>query len=366
LFSRVSLALAWAALAGAVEVVSPQRERFDDAPTFAGGKDVFGRPPSCQACHMLLANFEGALLPKLRTTIAADRKRREGRGSSARRQDFGVIEGVVEEVVSGGCMFAATYHKPRVRRACEELLEEHEEGLVQAYYRWAKAVAAEETVEGEERVTRRWAWNYEVCYRATEGACPEELALRDLNDFEDDGSGEMERTYRSEPAFTGAARWDGPSGGLLKTTAAKFHDDCVADESKDCLAYAALPTRAPEFHAALMPALRSLADLVRTNRTFAKAFTVCIVDAEHNDVPPPYGEGITGAQLVLFPAQQKRTPRFLTEDADGELALFDLLSFIARAGGGEVAVAAAARLLVGPDALDEHSLYKRPVRREDL
>ena len=39
----------------------------------------------------------------------------------------------------------------------------------------------------------------QLCWNATNGACPEALARRPLRDFADDGSGAAERVYRHGP-----------------------------------------------------------------------------------------------------------------------------------------------------------------------
>ena len=45
-------------------------------------------------------------------------------------------------------------------------------------------------------LTRRALSPPQLCWNATNGACPEDLARRPLRDFADDGSGAAERVYR--------------------------------------------------------------------------------------------------------------------------------------------------------------------------
>ena len=120
-----------------------------------------------------------------------------------------------------------------MRRACDKLLEAHEDAISDTYQRCALAVAAEafglalmsvprppaprSWVQAGGDSAAAWSWNAEarhawrllllrcvadalslpqLCWNATNGACPEDLARRPLRDFADDGSGAAERVYR--------------------------------------------------------------------------------------------------------------------------------------------------------------------------
>ena len=41
-------------------------EKAPETPLFAGGKDVFGRPPACRVCHHMLNFINMKLLPEVR------------------------------------------------------------------------------------------------------------------------------------------------------------------------------------------------------------------------------------------------------------------------------------------------------------
>jgi hypothetical protein len=60
--------------------------------SFAGGTDVFGRSPSCRACHALIQNLNVALVPRLQEQLKRDARRRSSGAPQARRTDFGAYE----------------------------------------------------------------------------------------------------------------------------------------------------------------------------------------------------------------------------------------------------------------------------------
>jgi hypothetical protein len=96
--------------------------------SFAGGVDVFGRLPACRACHALLHNLKGVLLPRLERQLQLERRRLAAGGPDSRRLDFGSYDGappgaawrpppltlahavLIQEELPGGCAFSSTYH----------------------------------------------------------------------------------------------------------------------------------------------------------------------------------------------------------------------------------------------------------------
>ena len=107
--------------------------------SFAGGTDVFGRSPSCRACHALIHNLHVALVPRLQDQMKRDARRRSSGAPQARRTDFGAYEsaafharlvihsasettvhaGLIQDELSRGCFFTSTYHdKVRVDGDC--------------------------------------------------------------------------------------------------------------------------------------------------------------------------------------------------------------------------------------------------------
>ena len=67
-FHRLALVVCAVGLGGGalVDAVSvSQRPVFapPETPLFAGGKDVFGRPPRCRTCHLVVNNLNQRLVP---------------------------------------------------------------------------------------------------------------------------------------------------------------------------------------------------------------------------------------------------------------------------------------------------------------
>lgn len=289
------------------------------APRGAGGKDVFGRTAACRACHALVRNLRGGLVPAL---DAAVERRRRSRSAAA----LGELEGLCQDAVPRGCAYAATYHDRELRRACDDLVESHEDALIAAYYAYAAEGANASVAEGDE-----YAWNRLVCGAAT-SACPPHLAARELQDFDDDGSGSGgDRVLRSEHAPAPAGAVD--EFGVVRVVGASFHDVVIADDAYDALVYYAYPRTEETFHDNFLPTLRSLAELFVGNATGRDALRVASIDCDANDVPPPYGDGILKPSIAIYPVGAKTTPRFITQDAGGSLSLYDLLYLVLHAAG---------------------------------
>ena len=91
------------ALVDAVSV--SQRPVFapPETPLFAGGKDVFGRPPRCRTCHLVVNNLNQRLVPALLKIKAKEEKRFAGRGlhSSTFQLNLNALYGIGG--ARGGC-----------------------------------------------------------------------------------------------------------------------------------------------------------------------------------------------------------------------------------------------------------------------
>ena len=60
-----------------------------------------------------------------------------------------------------------------------------------------------------------------------------------------------------------------------------------------------------DFHWSMMPALVKVQELFDADPALKGTMAVGMVDAENNDVPPPYGTGTKVATLCLYPAGNK-------------------------------------------------------------
>jgi len=309
--------------------------------------DVFGRLPACRACHALLANLQGVLVPRLERQLRLEARRLASGGPDSRRVDVGAYEALVQEELPLGCAFSSTYHDKDARVACRRLLEEHEDALGEAYLRWVRTSRSGAAAD--------WSWNRELCLVAS-AACPPALAARPLSDFADDGSGASERRYRSEPQPAPGARVD----GLLTLVAASFDSAVRGDGRGDLLVYVAFPRSLPEAHAAVWPALVAAAPLLR-----AAGCEVGVLDADANDAPPPHDAGARAPGLIMYPGGAKGTPRFTQAFADGRLTLLDVLSFAASTAGVRATVEAAERAMVDTGEAAQRRLLARPWEEDE-
>ena len=207
-----------------------------------------------------------------------EERRLGGGGADSRAVRYGLFEETIERYVQGACATQELWHSRETRKHCEGIMEAHEDELATAYTRWLKKGAPEET-DG-------WSWNWEVCYKATQ-SCAEELAMHALSEFDDDGSGASERKYRSEPIPELGAKRE----GLYHLVAGAFYDAVVKDDTVDVLVYTAFPNADGGDFLVDPSRIGRRAGALRREPDRAGAFRVAMIDAELNDVPPPYGTG---------------------------------------------------------------------------
>ena len=312
---------------------------------FENGKDVFGRLADCRACHFLLNNLRAGLQPRLERMLEKDRVRKAGNTPAARRVDFGKYDTAISDAVVGACNFMGTFEVPELRKVCRRTVEDHEDGLVDLWARWAKLGPAER--EG-------WNWNEAVCLELT-GLCPPDLGRRRLAEFDDDGSGQAaeDKRYRSEPVP--ATEAEALQGHVHKLVAVGFSDVVFGDKANDLLIYFAFPAAHPAFHAAFWPTFAKLADLLAERGASPKGVKLMTVDAELNDVPPPYGPSIDGPKVLLVTPKKKTSPVFMTRLDEGNVPMYDLLYMIARSSKNEGVARAAVDLM---KETDHDTLYK--------
>ena len=319
-----------------MQVVQRPLDAPSETPLFAGGKDVFGRPPKCRTCHLLVNSLNARLLPALLRIKAKEEKRLGGSDSASRRVEYGLYEDTIEQYMSSACTTQDLWHMKDVRKHCEKMMEKHEDAVLGAYSRWLKKGAPDSRGANNDA----WSWNWEVCYKATQ-ACSEELAMHALAEFDDDGSGAAERKYRSEPVPPpGTLHPD----GLLHVVAGSFYDVLVKNDGVDALVYTAFPNAAGggggEFHWSLVPALVKVQELFDADPALKGTFVVGMVDAEHNDVPPPYGTGTKTPTLCMYPAGNKGWPRYISDMNDGQLTTYDVLYFVMNTASRRASMAA--------------------------
>jgi hypothetical protein len=77
-----------------------------------------------------------------------------------------------------------------------------------------------------------------------------------------------------------------------------------------------------------MPALRKVQESFDKNPKGQGWLRIGVVDAELNDIPPPYGTGKSQPTLCVYAAGVKNWPRYITDDNEGMLTVHDLLYFI--------------------------------------
>ena len=336
----------------AVQVVQRPLDAPAEAPRFANGKDVFGRDARCRTCHALLNTLNPRLVPALLKIKAKEARRASGGGADSRAVRYGLYEETIEAYVQSACTTQDLWHAKETRKQCERIMEEHEDDVASAYTRWIKKGAPEREDEG-------WSWNWEVCRKAT-NSCSEQLGMHALSEFDDDGSGAAERKYRSEPV---PAPGTLDADGLLKVVAGSFYDVAVKDDTVDVLVYTSFPTQHMEgaFHRWIIQALVAVKALFAADPT-GPTLSVAAVDAEFNDVPPPYGTGTTTPTLCVYPAGNKGWPRYISDVNDGQLTARDVLFFVMNTASA--AVSEKAKRLMETAAADV--LDSKPWERDEL
>ena len=125
------------------------------------------RSASCTACQRAVCHLDENMLPKV-----FDERGKVERLASGTSSDFGRFGGIVETSVSGMCGAQPIAAEPATRKACEKLLEQHEEQLVEKWY----ATAVSESFDSETNM------NWLLCSESEGVAkvCPDELATLDV------------------------------------------------------------------------------------------------------------------------------------------------------------------------------------------
>ena len=362
--ARWSLLLLLSALSasrvGAVELVQ-SNERAPRARVFANGLDAFGRDASCRACHALLNALNENLIP----SIAAERAK------PASKSTYGAYDDMIETALAPVCRLSATWHDATTRKACEKLMESHDGDVAEAYHRWIKRGGGIEREANGRRDANAaswksgkydpvgWNWNYEICSRATRGACKESLAMHELAEFDDEPEGDGEtRKYRSEQKPDDGETVD----GMLKVTAGTFHEQVVR-RAADVVAYVGFPKMNKWGHFYTASALGRVRELFQSNDTAKGAFDVAFVDGTHNDVPPPYGSDSEAPTIAMFAANNKNWPRYMSDMNDGKLTVYELLQFIMRTAASRETVRHAVWL---SQKLPRATLYATPWEDDEL
>ena len=303
-----------------VQISRGTEQSFAGAPIFVGGKDVFGRPIRCRTCHVLLNNLNARLLPLLKKVKAREDRRKSGGGAASRRHEYGLYDELIQSHLQAACTMSDIWHTKDIRRHCEYIIDSYEDELAATYISWLKQSTPEDTTFD----LNSWSWNWEVCYKVTQ-SCPEDLAMHDLAEFEDDGSGKAERKYRSEPIpARGKTR-----EGIYLAVAGNFYEFFVENAEVDTLAYVALPSfSGGAFHRAIMPSLIKVQELFDGNPGTRGWVMIGMVDAELNDVPPPYGTDQMHPTLCVYAAGQKNLPKYISDYNNGRLTVHDILYFM--------------------------------------
>jgi hypothetical protein len=269
---------------------------------------------------MLVSNLNVRLIPLLKTIKAREERRMSGTDAASRRHEYGLYDELIQSHVQGACTISDLWHNKDVRGHCEIILESHEDDLAMTYMSWLKQGAPDDAKLGD----NSWSWNWEVCYKATQ-SCSEDFAMHDLAEFEDDGSGKLERRYRSEPIPLKGSKRE----GIYHAVAGNFFEIFIENAEVDSLAYVAFPSYSEgAFHRALMPAMVKVHELFEENPATRGRVTIGMVDAELNDVPPPYATDQVHPTLCVYAAGQKNLPKYISDDNDGMMTVYDILYFM--------------------------------------
>ena len=344
------LLLALCSTVNAVEIVTAN-ERAPRNTMLANGIDVYGRDVRCRACHAILNALNAQLVPKISKALTGAR-------------EYGAFDAMIEDALQSTCRLSGTWHDASTRKACEQLMELHEDAVGAAYHKWIKRGGG---VESQPRKTFGrmagepnydpvgWNWNWEVCGKAMEGACKQQLAMHHLSEFDDDDADASEteqRKYRSEPKPAEGELID----GMLKVTAGTFHEVAVRQNDVDVLVYTGYPRKDKWLHFYLASALGGVREMFQGNATAKGAFEIAYVDATHNDVPPPYGNDIEKPTVALFAKGSKNWPRYMTDLNEGKLTPYEILNFIISTSGNVQTVSHANWLILNtPDSV----LYRK-------
>ena len=120
------------------EAAKPSPEEDERTPSYPKvPKTPTKMPPACNACARMIDNFEMGLLPRL-----AERHkqllRHHSRSKFAASATVGELEAIVEEEVERICTWPRTHHQRDLRKACNRLVEERADELVNAISSFAR------------------------------------------------------------------------------------------------------------------------------------------------------------------------------------------------------------------------------------
>lgn len=328
------------------------------------------RTPACEACQLVACHLDETLLPR-----TFDERARAG-GASA--SSYGRFETMVEEEVSAACRASSIQLRRDVRRACERMLEDHEEAIVDAWYR---RVRLDDDDADDPEPNMSWLTCSESAGAAR--ACPDDVAeldvpaldrleqerklagLRRPPDADATSAGSNPVRYQSQPAVPPPPRG---SGEVETLVGSDFISRVVAAEETDALVYFAFPRERPETHEGAMRTLTAAARAISSSK--ASTAFVATIDAERNEVPHPYGSHVRGPTVLLYPAGEKHKPKLLPlretggdeDDAEAAPTLGDVLALFHRRGGKKWTRETAGEAFVAADA---EALEGRGRRRRD-
>ena len=316
------------------------------------------RTPTCEACQLVACHLDETLLPR-----TFDERARAG-GASA--SSYGRFETMVEEEVSAACRASAIQLRRDVRRACERMLEDHEEAIVDAWYR---RVRLDDDDADDPEPNMSWF----TCSQSAGAAraCPDDVAeldvpaldrleqerklagLRRPPDADATFPGSNPVRYQSQPAEPQPPRG---SGEVETLVGSDFISRVVAAEKTDALVYFAFPRERPKTHEGAMRTFIAAARAMSSSE--ASTALVATIDAERNEVPHPYGSHVRGPTVLLYPAGEKHKPKLLPlretgrdeDDAEAAPTLGDVLALFHRRGGEKWTREAAGEAFVAADA----------------
>ena len=329
------------------------------------------RTPACEACQLVACHLDETLLPR-----TFDERARAG-GASA--SSYGRFETMVEEEVSAACRASSIQLRRDVRRACERMLEDHEEAIVDAWYR---RVRLDDDDADDPEPNMSWLTCSESAGAAR--ACPDDVAeldvpaldrleqerklagLRRPPDADATFPGSNPVRYQSQPAEPQPPRG---SGEVETLVGSDFISRVVAAEKTDALVYFAFPRERPKTHEGAMRTFIAAARAMSSSE--ASTALVATIDAERNEVPHPYGSHVRGPTVLLYPAGEKHKPKLLPlretgrdeDDAEAAPTLGDVLALFHRRGGEKWTREAAGEAFVAADAEALEGRGRR--RRED-
>jgi hypothetical protein len=203
----------------------------------------------------------------------------------------------------------ATNHT--LRKACRAAMEKYEDGVVNLYYKHALSMRSGD--EDDDSLGGK------LCGRAgvVDAGCEDEVAalsIRELLAIEEVArlvdrdethpayrAPNTAQKYRSEPEEDKERR-----GVVSRITASDFYKRVIIDRKRDALVYFAYPSLAPEFDFAYEQTHAIVAEYMEDTDLL-----VGTLNAELNDVPPPYNSWAKTPNVLLYLANRKENPRWI-------------------------------------------------------